>query len=42
MIYGIGQDVVEIERMERDGVPVYVARSIEDVDVIVDKIRGCK
>jgi hypothetical protein len=31
----------EIERMERDGVPVYVARSIEDIDQIVVEIRGC-
>lgn len=29
----------EIERMERDGVPVFVARSIEDVDAIVEKVR---
>jgi hypothetical protein len=31
----------EIERMRRDGVPVYIARSIEDIDRIVAEIRGC-
>jgi len=30
----------EIERMERDGVPVYIARSIEDLDVIIEKVRA--
>lgn len=29
----------EIERMERDGVPVYIARSIEDLDAIVEEVR---
>jgi hypothetical protein len=30
----------EIERMEADGVPVFIARSIEDIDEIVAQIRG--
>ena len=30
----------EIERMEADGVPVFIARSIEDIDEIVAHIRG--
>jgi hypothetical protein len=32
--------VREIERMEHDGVPVFIARSIEDIDEIVAQIRG--
>lgn len=40
-----GEDVLrpeqrrEIERMERDGVPVFIARSIEDIDEIVEEVR---
>jgi hypothetical protein len=30
----------EIERMEADGVPIFIARSIEDIDEIVALIRG--
>lgn len=29
----------EIERMERDGVPVFIARSKADIDEIVKKVR---
>lgn len=29
----------EIERMERDGVPVYVARTVEDLEAIIEKVR---
>ena len=30
----------EIERMRRYGVPVYVARTIEEIDEIVEKVRN--
>ena len=38
-----GHQQREIERMRGDGVPVFIARSIEEIDEIVKKVRegGC-
>ena len=38
-----GHQQREIERMRGNGVPVFIARSIEDIDEIVKKVRegGC-
>jgi hypothetical protein len=34
-----GHQQREIERMREDGMPVFIARSIEDIDEIVKKVR---
>jgi hypothetical protein len=38
-----GHQQREIERMRADGVPVFIARSVEDIDDIVKRVRegGC-